>query len=185
MGGRVYYLRLKKDKRTELIKVDGELPDSFYETYSAFANTEGGTIYLGITERKGGNLISGLSNPEEIAKNVLYSCHNPQKVSADLLKEGDVEILDLGGKKIVSVKVREAGDLQKPVYVDGSLSKSYKRKLEGDMLLGKEEIFHYLSKQTFVRKDMEINAYSLSIDDLSKDSLKAYQSEFDRVHPGV
>lgn len=51
-----YYIELKKAN---------ELPNSFWESYSSFSNTNGGWIILGVTEGKPFNEITGVGNLEK------------------------------------------------------------------------------------------------------------------------
>ena len=62
----------------ECKKASNSLPKSVWETYSSFANTNGGTIYLGVEEQKDKNnkfIITGVDNPEKIGlTDTLVTC---------------------------------------------------------------------------------------------------------------
>lgn len=45
-------LKLGEDSERECKLTEDGLPESIWETYSAYANTDGGTILLGIKEHK-------------------------------------------------------------------------------------------------------------------------------------
>ena len=53
---------LKENEHIELKSSEKGLPSSFWETYSSFANTSGGTIYLGIKETNNGNIPVKIEN---------------------------------------------------------------------------------------------------------------------------
>ena len=61
----------------ECKKASNSLPKSVWETYSSFANTNGGTIYLGVDESKNNHFeIVGVNCPEKIIKDFISNFNN-------------------------------------------------------------------------------------------------------------
>ena len=88
----------REDNRIEAKRAQGGLPRSLWETYSAFANTLGGVILLGVAEDKGdGSLYSvPLFDPEELVEEFWSMVRDRSVVSVNLLREEDVQILKNG-----------------------------------------------------------------------------------------
>jgi predicted HTH transcriptional regulator len=62
---------------------NGQLPDSFFPTYSAMANTEGGVVLLGIEQIADEQFqVFGIVNPAKVVKELWSGLNNQQKVSA-------------------------------------------------------------------------------------------------------
>ena len=62
------FIGKKEDERVEFKRAASELPDNLWETYSAFCNTDGGTIILGIREGKNKTYsIEGVSDAHNTA----------------------------------------------------------------------------------------------------------------------
>lgn len=76
----------------------GGLPRDLWETYSAFANTDGGTPWLGIAQREGVLDVHGVADAEKLAGDFWNTLNNRSKVNRNLLAGGNVRILPLEDK---------------------------------------------------------------------------------------
>ena len=71
----------QEDNKLEFKKASGDLPKEFWPTYSAFANTAGGVILLGVEENDPKNIVAGVKNPEKISADVLRILSNKNEDS--------------------------------------------------------------------------------------------------------
>ena len=93
----------KEDNRIEAKRAQGGLPHSLWETYSAFANTLGGVILLGVAEAKDGSLYSvPLLDPEELVEEFWSIVQDPKLVSANVLRTEDVRLMRSGRNTVVA-----------------------------------------------------------------------------------
>ena len=59
------FFQYRENNRLEVKRAKGGLPDSLWDTYSAFANCYGGIIILGVDEKPDGSFMtSGLKMPK-------------------------------------------------------------------------------------------------------------------------
>ena len=132
----------KEGNRLEAKKAQGGLPESIWETYSAFANTDGGLILLGVIENADKSFSSvELPDPHQLAADFWNTLNRPGTVSANILVPEDVRVVEAGGHQIVVFCVPPAPNGKKPVYVGSDrLSGSYCRRGEGDYRCTPEEI---------------------------------------------
>lgn len=97
-------------------------PKEAWPTYSAFANTHGGWLILGITEHRDKNLpekfeVVGISDIPKIKDQLGSQLDNPEKVSRNLLTDDDVYTVDINGKPVLVIHVPEADYRQKPIFL--------------------------------------------------------------------
>lgn len=132
---------MREGNRVEAKLAQKGLPESLWETYSAFANTEGGVILLGVKERNDGSLeAEGLPNPELLVKKFWDAANNPAKVSANILTNSDVRIEFVNEKPIVAIVVPKADRRSRPVYIGKDPARgTYRRNGEGDYRCTDEE----------------------------------------------
>ena len=118
---------LKGERVTlECKKAQSNVPVDAWKTYSAFANTYGGLILLGVYEDLKEKDISkrftitGVDDAAKIRKDFWNIVNNPEKVNVNLLKDEDVETVELEGKNVVAIRVPMADYNTRPVYINNN-----------------------------------------------------------------
>lgn len=148
-----------------------QLPKSIWETYSAFANTEGGLIILGYDERS--NEWTGVDDPIKLRDDFLNTVNNPSKVSFNVICNKDIIIEEYKDVQIVIIKVNEATYSQKPVYLNSRLDNSYLRLGDGDRLANQSQLKAMITgSQEEVDTEL-LNNYDLN--DLNLKTLDTYK----------
>ena len=141
--------RYRENNRIEAKQALGGLPESIWETYSAFANAQGGIILLGVEEQPDKSLHAlDLLDPQWIIDDFLTILNDPTQVSANILTEDDIQIHEIDGKHIIAITVPRADVRCRPVYVGGDVLRgSYRRSGEGDYRCTPEEIEKMLTER--------------------------------------
>ena len=176
---------LRKGERVtlECKRAKADVPKSVWETYSAFANTVGGLILLGVEEdRKEKDIskrftISGVDNPQKIITN-FWNTVNSDKVNENILMDSDVEVVDINGAKIVSIHIPQADWRVKPISLNGNIYKcTYRRNHEGDYHCKESQIKAMIRDANDDGNDGILIEY-YGMDDIDPDSLRQYRTEF-------
>lgn len=110
------------------------IPKSLWDTYSSFANTNGGIILLGIKQISDSNfVVTGVKDPIAMEKDFWASVTNPKTTNINILSTSDVQIItDVSDKKVLMITVPEATNNQKPVFIRGVMENTYIRNGQGD-----------------------------------------------------
>ena len=96
----------RENNRIEAKKALGGLPRSVWETYSAFANTYGGIILLGVEELADKSFCTvDLPAPEKLIKEFWDIVNNPNKTSVNVLSSKDVFVQEVDGDHIQAVQM--------------------------------------------------------------------------------
>ena len=117
----------RENRQLEFKKAKGGLPNSFFETYSSFCNSKGGTIYLGLEELKGQTIISAMLSKDDVAKlkaDLFSLMNDPKKVSVNLIAEEDVQELEYEGYPVLAIKLHPAPREWRPVYIIRNIIKA-------------------------------------------------------------
>ena len=176
--------KYKENNRIEAKKAIGGLPRSIWETYSAFANTLGGIILLGVEEHADKSLHPvDLPDPEKLIKDFWDIVNNANKVSANILSDKDVTVENKDGKRIVAIRVPRAQRSDKPVFIDGNpLSGSYRRNGVGDYKCTREEVQAMMRDAAVKTQDMKV-LENMELDAFDYDSVKRYRIRMKTYRP--
>jgi len=157
----------------------GKVPEDFWESYSAMANTEGGYIFLGIEERKEELVAHSLDNPSRMIKELWDTLNNPTKVSQNILQRANIREFSYEGKTLIQVRVPQATRKQRPVYIGTNpLSGTFFRRHEGDYVCNPDQVKMMLGEQVNDTRDSVIlERYSYE-DDIDKESLRIFRQIF-------
>lgn len=171
----------KESEELEFKHAKGGFPGSFWESYSSFANSEGGTIVLGVKEKNGMFYPEGLS-AEQISKykeDFWNQLRSPQKVSQRLLTDKDVHEEEYNGSYFLVFDIPRATRDQRPVFIGPDPARgTYRRNNSGDYLCTSREISQmYAEQETELALDKEIFEF-YTIEDLDSSSLREYRQMF-------
>lgn len=94
--------KYKEDNCLEVKKAEGGLPISLWESYSSFANSNGGVIILGVGDRQDGSwYTTGLKNVDKLKRNFWNTIHDTGKVSINLLSDKNIESYEVNGDMVL------------------------------------------------------------------------------------
>ncbi|MDO4172629.1 MAG: ATP-binding protein, partial [Prevotellaceae bacterium] len=180
-------MRNKESDDIEFKSAAGGFPGSFWETYSSFANTYGGTIVLGVKERHNIFIPDDLTEEqiEKYEKEFWRNVNNPEKVNRNLLSNDDVKRVILDGHHILLFYIPRASRELRPIHCTHNHDNgTYKRNHEGDFKCTPLEV-----RRMFADANIDTPADSrildgYSIDDIDTVSLSQYRRLFDLAKPG-
>ena len=168
----------------EYKRARNELPRDFWKTYSAFANTTGGYIILGITENDEQCFeVTGVLDSDHILNQLFSIGNNPNKVSKNILSTEDIEIDNIDGKTVIIIHIPEVSVQEKPIFLNNELSQSYIRKHSGDYKISTDELAALLRDRSD-HLDYEL-LDNYTIEDLDIDSVERYKFELHKRNPDM
>ena len=177
----------REDTRMEVKKAKGGLPNSLWETYSAFANGYGGVILLGVAENENHTWRAsglGAEDRDKLLKNFWDTINDPGKVSINLLFDRDVETFDVGEHFIIAIHVPMARSEQKLVYINNDLfGGTYRRNHEGDYHCTRLQVKAMLRDQDEETMDMKV-LDDVPLSDLNRETILGYRNRHRTLRSG-
>jgi len=134
----------------EVKNASGGLPKSLRETLSAFSNTRGGVVILGLDEGRGFTP-AGLRDPARLAADLGSMCSSEMEPAVRPL----IRIHQFDGEQVLVAEIPELDPAQKPCfYIGAGMTKgSYVRVSDGDRRLSAYEVQVMLSSRGQPRDD--------------------------------
>lgn len=173
-------LRLHEGGNIEM-KRASELPGSFWESYSSFSNTSGGHIILGVAEATPHNEITGVGNPGKVLTGLWDQVSNPNKVNYRNIENQDVNTYEIDGKSVIIIRVKEAAETMKPVYLNGRLENTWIRTGDGDRRATRDELAAFLRNAQPGQDSLGADGFTM--DDLDLDSLITFKESVSKRYP--
>ena len=175
--------------RLECKKAELTLPNSVWETYFSFANTDGGVILLGVeehvkeTEFERRFSFVGVNNPTRRITE-FWNTVNSDKVSANILVDADIGTCEIHNKTILWIRVPAADYRQRPVYLNGNPMKyTFKRNHEGDYHCTEADVRAMLRDASDSGNDGKL-LVRYTMEDIDLNTLRSYRIEFEHQNPG-
>jgi ATP-dependent DNA helicase RecG len=134
--------RLKCDTESlEAKAAAAELPQHLWKTLSAFSNTRGGAIILGLAERDGFAL-AGVRNPGKVQQDLGSVCSDMEPSIRPLIQAHRID-----GKSLVTAEVSELPKHSKPCYYRsaGYTNGAFVRVSDGNRKLSQYEVHNLLA----------------------------------------
>jgi len=162
----------------------GQLPDSIFSTYSAFANTQGGILLLGFQEVPPGEFIlTGIAEPGRVIDQLWSNLNNREKVSINILKDHNVSVGTHEGKQYIRIIVPPARREQKPIYVGKNpLTGTYRRNFSGDYVCEESTVKRMIAEQVEESRDAKL-LFHFTENDLDSNTLRSYRNIFRSTKP--
>ena len=166
----------------EVKEASGGLPKSMWETVSAFSNTAGGWIVLGVKETKVKSVstyeITGIEKAEKMEQEIISTLRSVSKFNVPIL--ATARKFDFEGRSILCFHVPVSAN--KPVYFGNNLNNTYVRVRSGDQRATDIEIDILMREKTFgMKSEMEVDGTGFA--DLNTQSLQTYRRRVREFNP--
>lgn len=167
-----------RDQRTDNADVEAkasktELSKAVKETLSAFANTKGGVLLLGVAETDDFTVV-GVDDPAKVASDLASTCAD----SMEPPLRPRIQQVRVEGKWVVVAEIDELPTVEKPCYVKtrGLTRGSYVRVHDGDQPLSAYEVQLLIGNRTQPLYDTEVVTAATVVDDLDEQLVHSYIS---------
>jgi predicted HTH transcriptional regulator len=118
-----------------------------------------------------------------VLKSLWDGLNNPQRVNVNLLRDADVETLDVEGKAVIRISVPRARRQDRPVYIAQNMfTGTFRRNNEGDYRCPEEVVRRMVAEQVDDSRDARVLVH-YGMDDLDPTTIAGYRRRYQtRLH---
>lgn len=158
------------------------IPRDTWDTYSAFANTDGGILVFGLKECEKGLVVEGVSDVDGKIRNIWNTLNNREYISVNLLSNNDIRAMNCDGRNLIIMNVPRADRKDRPVYTHNNPRNAFRRNVEGDYKCTMDEIAAMMADSS--RNPMDLSVVKTSMmEDLSRKTIESYRNNYRVIKP--
>lgn len=161
----------------EVKEAKSELPKNVWQTVSAFCNTAGGWLILGVSKKGKEYSLVGVDKPEKIEQD-FFSALRSDKFNRKI--KAKPKKWSINGKTLFGFNIPSVYPKDKPIYYN-ALVNTFIRTGSGDQRATKEEIDAMYRNSSFNKKDEEPTRYNFK--DLDKETITRYRTYLKSIDP--
>ena len=148
-----------------------DLPKDIWKTVSAFSNTNGGVIVLGVKDLGKGSLeVTGIENADKIQSDFITTLRSG-KFNIQLSSKG--RLVTIEGRKVITFRLPPMSRQAKPVYYNEDIRNTYIRQGATNQKASKDEIGRMLREASEFSSDSMLVA-GTGIKEIDRETLRAY-----------
>ena len=176
------WLKRPEGEGLEFKEARNNVPENIYKTVSAFANTNGGWLILGVSDEGLPHEITGIdaSKIDEVQNAFLSTLNSGQKLNIRI--EATSHHHEIDGKHVLAFRIPEAHRLEKPIYL-GHPKNSYFRRGASNVQMQEHQWRGFIRDADDVSWDSVVFADADIATGIDADTLDWYMRKFYQHNP--
>ncbi|MEW6188024.1 MAG: RNA-binding domain-containing protein [Thermodesulfobacteriota bacterium] len=164
-------LKLPEWDDLEAKEAGKDLPKDIWKTVSAFSNTNGGVVVLGVKDQGRGNLdITGIENPDKIQSDFISTLRSG-KFNIQLSSKGRLFTID--GRRVITFRLPAMPRQAKPVFFNDDIRNTCIRQGATNQKASKDEIGRMLREASEFSSDSMLIT-GTGIRQINRETLRTY-----------
>lgn len=166
-----------EDGRVEFKAAQGGVPRSMWETVTAYANTSGGRILLGVDST---GTVVGVADADSLQADIASALHERITPSIQVA----LSVLDLDEGRVLEVQVPEAEPYLKPVFITnrGVRDGAFKRLGSSDLKVSDDDLIRFASERSGISPDQQVPS-GVTLTAIDANLIHQYRTRLRAIRP--